>query len=126
MDELVIEQTYNSPYIHFNGQTGLLKIQGKSIHEDPASFYYQLLEWLDQYFANQPAEVTTLEFTLDYANSAACKYLRKIMNILQTKSEEGYNCVVKWYYEKEDESIADLGEFFRLDFNLPFHLIPID
>ena len=50
MKELIITKTTNTPGIAFNPETGVMKIEGRSIPENPGDFFDPLIEWLEEYF----------------------------------------------------------------------------
>ena len=91
MKELIIEKTNNTPSVEFNALTGHLRIDGRSIPENPGDFFERLLDWIDQYYKN-PADVTRFDLNLEYVNSGSSKYLLGIFRILKRKQDEGYKC----------------------------------
>ncbi|MBN2349956.1 MAG: DUF1987 domain-containing protein [Bacteroidales bacterium] len=117
-----INKTPNTPGIEFNPETGLLKIEGRSIPENPGEFFENLINWLEEYYSN-PAQITQLELFLEYINSGSSKYLLSIFRMIKKKYSEGNNCVVNWYYEEDDEAIQSLGEHFKTSLRIPFNLI---
>jgi len=122
MKELIFTRSINTPGIDFNPETGLMKIEGRSIPENPGDFFDPLIEWLEAYFAN-PTEVTRFDLNLEYVNSGSSKYLLGIFRILKKKHDEGKQCVINWYYEEDDEAIYSLGEHYRNTVKIPFHLV---
>lgn len=122
MKELTIKKTSNTPSIQFNPETGIMKIEGRSIPENPGDFFDPLIEWLEDYF-EQPAELTKFEMSLEYVNSGSSKYLLGIFRILKKKHDEGKLCSISWYYEEDDEAIFSLGEHYRNTIKVPFNLI---
>lgn len=123
MKELIIKKTPNTPSITFNPESGVMKIEGRSIPENPGDFFDPLIEWLEEYFRN-PVEITKFEMRLEYVNSGSSKYLLGIFRILKKKHDEGSQCSISWYYEEDDEAIFSLGEHYRNTVKvLPFNLI---
>jgi len=122
MKELIIEKTNSTPSVEFNALTGHLRIDGRSIPENPGDFFERLLDWIDQYYKN-PADVTRFDLNLEYVNSGSSKYLLGIFRILKRKQDEGYKCIINWYYEEDDEAIFSLGEHYKTSVRLPFNLI---
>jgi hypothetical protein len=122
MKELIFTSSINTPGINFNPETGLMKIEGRSIPENPGDFFDPLIEWLEEYFAN-PADVTRFDMNLEYVNSGSSKYFLGIFRILKKKHEEGKQCVINWYYEEDDEAIYSLGEHYKNTVKIPFNLI---
>jgi len=122
MKELIITRSANTPGITFNPETGVMKIEGRSIPENPGDFFDPLIDWLEDYFSN-PVELTRFELNLEYVNSGSSKYLLGIFRILKKKHDEGKNCSINWYYEEDDEAIYSLGEHYKNTIKIPFNLI---
>ncbi|MBN1145448.1 MAG: DUF1987 domain-containing protein [Bacteroidales bacterium] len=122
MKELIIKKTPNTPSVILNPETGLMKIEGRSIPENPGDFFDPLIEWLEEYFEN-PVKQTNFELNLEYVNSGSSKYLLGIFRILKKKHEEGKACQINWYYEEDDEAIFSLGEHYKNTIRIPFKLI---
>jgi len=122
MKELTISRSTNTPGIIFDPATGVMKIEGRSIPENPGDFYDPIIEWLEEYF-NNPIEITRFDLNLEYVNSGSSKYLLGIFRILKKKHDEGKNCAINWYYEEDDEAIYSLGEHYKNTVKIPFNLI---
>lgn len=82
MKELVIPKSANTPGITFNPETGIMKIEGRSIPENPGDFFDPIIEWLEDYFS-KATEVTRFDLNLEYVNSGSSKYLLGIFRILK-------------------------------------------
>jgi hypothetical protein len=123
MEDLRIAATKTSPGIFFN-PGGVLKIDGRSIHENISDFFKPVELWIKEYTVN-PAEVTCLDIKLEYFNSASSKiFIRLIQNIsyVQLKHKK---FTVNWYYEDGDEDILERGEYFSSLLKIPFSFIKI-
>ncbi|UCG26709.1 MAG: DUF1987 domain-containing protein [Bacteroidales bacterium] len=121
MKELIISQTFSTPGVVFNPKSGELKIEGRSIPENPDDLYLKLLEWIHGYF-KKPAELTRIIVKLEYVNSGSSKFLLEIFRTLKRYHDEGKESVVEWYFEEEDESIMELGGHFESTTGLPFNM----
>ena len=122
MKELVIEKTNNTPAVNFDPQTGFLKIEGRSIPENPGDFFEKLIEWIKKYYETSVA-LTRFDLNLEYVNSGSSKYLLAIFRIVKKKHDDGKKSVINWYYEEDDEAIHSLGEHYRSTIKIPFNLI---
>ena len=122
MKELVIEKTSSTPSVIFNPETGKLKIEGRSIPENPGEFFETLINWLKFYFET-PASYTQMDLNLEYVNSGSSKYLLGIFRLIKKKHDEGNKSIINWYYEEDDEAILSLGEHYRSSVKMPFNLI---
>ena len=121
MEKLIIEGTNKTPAINFDPDTGVFGIEGRSIPEDPETYYDAVFTWLEEYFLN-PKEVTTLNLTLEYINSGSSKCLMAVIKIINKYFNEGNNCIINWFFEEEDESIEELGEYYQSIVTVPINL----
>ena len=81
MKPLFIEPTANTPAINFDEKTSILHIIGRSIPEDPESFYIPMMEWIKKYLS-VPEKNLELEIVLEYINSGSAKYILEILKEL--------------------------------------------
>jgi hypothetical protein len=122
MEELFIKKTFNTPEVYFSEDKGLLRIEGRSIPEDPGELYDLLIEKLHEYYEN-PRTITKIEIKLEYINSGSSKYLLELLRIIKRNYDEGADCIVTWYYEEDDESILELGQHYQNTIQVPFKLV---
>ena len=122
MDRLEIVSTSNTPSVEFNPKSGLLKMEGRAIPENPGDFFDSLIVWLKSYF-NTPAKKTVLEINLEYVNSGSSKYLLGVFRILKEAYRKGNDVEVRWLYEEDDEAIEGLGEHYKSADGIPFNLV---
>ena len=124
MNELVIEKTVKTPYINFDHKSGILKITGRSIPENPEEFYNVLFEWLIEYF-KKPQNETLINVQLEYINSGSSKFILELFQLIQDFKSKGFNCKINWYYEEDDEAVLELGKHYQSIIDIPFKLIEI-
>ncbi len=124
MKELVIEKTVKTPYVNFDSSTGILKITGRSIPENPEDFYDNLFNWVKEYF-NNPQKGTNIDIQLEYINSGSSKFILEFFQLLQDYHSQGKECKINWYYEEDDEAVFELGKHYQTLINVPFKLIEI-
>lgn len=124
MEELVKKRTQNTPYVSFSPSKGILKLEGRSIPENPGEFYDELFDWLDDYYKS-PQELTKFEMRLEYMNSGSSKYILGLFKKIQDHYEKGIQSEVNWYFEEDDESILDLGEHYKNSIDIPFNLVEL-
>jgi hypothetical protein len=122
MKRLEISKKINTPSIVFDADKGHLKIEGRSIPENPGEFYEELIDWIKEYFKN-PKEFTTFDFNLEYVNSGSSKYLLGLFRFIKDEIAQGKNVTINWYYEEDDEAILSLGEHYKSSLKIPFNLI---
>jgi hypothetical protein len=124
MNDLIIEKTYSTPFIQFNTQNGVMKIEGRSIPENPSLFYDPIIAWLNDFFQNSIIKIK-LDIKLDYINSGSTKSILSILKTIKQHFDKGIECQVNWYYEEDDESIRDLGKHYKSVIKLPINLSEI-
>jgi hypothetical protein len=120
MENLEISPTSNTPHVILDARNGRLYISGRSIPEDPDVFYAKIFNWVDQYFGEKTQD-TEIEFKLEYVNSGSTKYILELLREIQRLCD-GKNTRVIWCYERDDESIQELGDHYSKTVELPFEL----
>lgn len=124
MKEYVKEKTQKTPYINFNLNEGSIEISGRSIPENPESFYSDLFTWLDEY-TKSPGKTTVINIQLEYINSGSSKFILEFFQQIQEFYQKGNECKINWYYEEDDEAVLELGKHYQSILNVPVHLIEI-
>ncbi len=109
MQRLEKKGTDATPTVIFDAENNKFEISGRSLPEDVVSFYNVVLDWLTEY-GKAPNEDTLLDFKLNYYNTASSKMLYEIMLKLQDIAEAGYNVLVRWHYDEDDEDMEEAGE----------------
>lgn len=122
MEKLDIEKRNNTPAVVFDSASGSLKIEGRSIPENPGEFYDELIDWIKEYF-KEPKELTTIDLNLEYVNSGSSKYLLGLFRVIKEEAQKGNIVTINWYYEEDDEAILSLGEHYKSSLKIPFNLI---
>jgi hypothetical protein len=121
MKELKISPTKNSPEIILSPD-GMLKIRGRSIHENVADFFMPVEQWISEYIES-PADLTCVEINLEYFNSASAKVFIHLLEMLKHVSLKNGKFIFNWYYEDGDEDILERGEYFSSVLDTPFNFI---
>ena len=122
MKRLELSSTSNTPSISFDPELGLLKLEGRSIPENPGDFFDSMIEWLVNYF-EEPAPTTTFEINLEYVNSGSSKYLLGVFRVFKEAYIDKKDIMVQWYYEEDDEAIEGLGEHYKSVMGIPFEMV---
>ncbi len=121
MDNVFIKGTDRTPEVNFNFSTGVFAISGRSITENPISFYKELEEYILKY-GQKPRPQTLFSVTLEYFNTSTSKCLVELFKLLETIHSDKYKVVVEWFYEKDDEEIKDSGEDYKDIVDIPFEV----
>jgi hypothetical protein len=122
MEKLEIEGKSNTPAVNFDPVSGHMKIEGRSIPENPGEFYDNLIDWIREYFKT-PQPITIIDLNLEYVNSGSSKYLLGLFRVVKEEAQKGIKVTVNWYYEEDDEAILSLGEHYKTSLKIPFNLI---
>ena len=123
MEELRISPTKNSPEIILNPD-GIIKIRGRSIHENVTDFFAPVEDWISGYIL-APADVTRVDLSLEYFNSASAKVLIHLLQKITYVSLKHKKFIFNWYFEEGDEDILERGEYFASILDVPFNFIKI-
>lgn len=123
MDTLRISPTKNSPEIIL-GPGGMIKIVGRSIHENVAEYFAPVERWVADYI-KAPADVTCVDMNLEYFNSASAKVFIHLLEMLKHVTLKNKKFIFNWYYEDGDEDILERGEYFSSILDVPFTFIKI-
>ena len=116
--DIHIEKGVDSPMISFDSHYSLLRIEGRSLMEDPYDFYKDLIQWMKDYVTEMTAPVT-IEIKLVYFNSSSGRYLLELLMEADKKASL-FNVV--WLAEEDDEVIIEKGTEFKFILKMPFKI----
>lgn len=119
MGNLLIARGDKTPLINFK-YTGELRIEGRSIPENPVEFYKQPIEWLKKFVSTSPREVK-VHVCLEHFNTASSKVLFDIFKYLEPLKKEGANVNLIWYYDESNPNMQEAGEDYASIIKYPFH-----
>ena len=123
MEELRISPTKNTPEIILNPE-GIIRIKGRSIHENVTDFFEPVEEWISDYI-NAPAEVTSVDLSLEYFNSASAKVFIHVLQKITYVTLKRKKFIFNWYYEEGDDDILERGEYFASVLDVKFNFIKV-
>lgn len=127
MEILEITETKYTPYIRLDAQQRSLVIRGISRPENTVEFYQPVLQWLDDFLAEErkkegELDPLDLEINMDYFNSISAKYIMGIILKCKQIYPGGDGLRVDWYYRENDDEArewgVDLGAIAGVEFNL--------
>jgi hypothetical protein len=122
-DKIDIEATSRTPAVAFDFANHRLKITGESYPEDVTEFYGPIFTALDSYLSKLGKGSCRFDFELIYLNSSSAKAVMMMMDKLEAAAKKGASVEVYWYYDKEDDTMQELGGEFGEDLeNAKFHL----
>ena len=123
METISITATDRSPAVSFDFANHHLKISGESYPEDVTDFYNPLFQALDSYLLELGAGSCRFDFELIYFNSSSAKAIMTLMDKLEYAAGRGASIDIHWFYDGEDDTMAELGEEFGEDLeSASFHL----
>ena len=123
MQNLEIPATARTPAVKFDFGQSHLKLVGESYPEDVTEFYNPIFASLDAYLAELGDGKCRFDFELIYLNSSSAKAIMMLMDKLDAAAANGATIDVFWYYDKEDDTMQELGEEFGEDLeSAKFHL----
>lgn len=123
MEELRISATKNTPEVLLDPK-GIIRIRGRSIHENVTDFFAPVEQWITEYIVH-PAEVTCVDMSLDYFNSASAKVFIHILQKVTYVALRHKKFIFNWYYEDGDDDILERGEYFASVLDVPVNFIKI-
>jgi hypothetical protein len=110
MQDLKVAPSKNTPEV-FMSSKGIIKIKGRSTHENVSAFFTPVETWINEYIAN-PAKLTTINLNFEYFNSSSSKALINMLQQITQIEDKDKSFVINWYYEDGDDDILERGEYF--------------
>ncbi|NOQ72560.1 MAG: DUF1987 domain-containing protein [Crocinitomix sp.] len=111
-EKLIIKGTRETPNIELNKDTGLFKIEGRSLPENAFEFYRPLVNWMKEY-SQEPSPSTHLILSIEYLNSGSLKQIFRIIYMLEDLIEMGSDAKITWKYNIGDELMLEKGKEFK-------------
>jgi len=106
LKNLYIDPGAKSPHVDFNCLTGDLLLSGKSIPENAALTYENILKWVNEYIIN-PRPLTNFRINLEYFNTASSIWIAKITRALCSMKNNEYTVIIHVYFSIEDFDSMD-------------------
>ncbi len=125
MRKFHLDGSPKTPLIDFDPETGILELKGRSIPENSVEFYQPITDWLNEY-ETAPMKETVIEMKLEYFNTSSSKCILDFFKRLEKMNGQSTNVRVNWYFETDDEDMAEAGEDYQAIVELPFKIIEID
>lgn len=106
LKNLFIEPTLKTPQIDLNCVNGELIFSGRSIPENAAELYEDVLKWTHEY-AENPRQVTNLRLNLEYFNTASSIWLAKIVKALSGIQNSENTVMIHLYFNIDEFNNMD-------------------
>jgi hypothetical protein len=101
LKNIFIEASAKTPQIDLNHLNGELILSGRSIPENAAELYDDVLKWVHEYIKN-PRQITNLRLNLEYFNTASSIWLAKIVKTLSTIENSENTLFINLYFNIEE------------------------
>ena len=125
MSELNIVGTQSTPSIISDESAGTLQMRGDSYPENSFEFFTPVIAWVEGYLDSGEGPLS-LELHLLYLNTSSVKAMMDIFDLLEEAHTAGRQVKVMWYYDLDNERIAELAQEFKDDCSYPFEIIGRD
>ena len=119
MEDLFINESPQTPLIHFSNKSGVMEIKGRSIPDQPDDFWIPVLNWFESYLLN-PVNKTVVKIDLEYFNISSSKRILFLLYKLNELAEAGKEVHVEWLYRQTDEDMYEVGQAYAYMVKVPF------
>jgi hypothetical protein len=119
MNNLHIDSTQSTPSIFADAQTGIIEMRGDSYPENSYELFSPVMQWIDDYLAGGDCKLV-LDLHLLYLNTSSVKAMMDIFDMLEEAHRARRAVEVNWYYDEQNERVAELAEEFKEDCSFPF------
>ena len=119
MEDLFINESPQTPLIHFSNKSGVMEIKGRSIPDQPDDFWIPVLNWFESYLLN-PVNKTVVKIDLEYFNISSSKRILFLLYKLNELAEAGKKVHVEWLYRQTDEDMYEVGQDYAYMVKVPF------
>ncbi|HEX2936371.1 MAG TPA: DUF1987 domain-containing protein [Bacteroidales bacterium] len=109
-----------TPLVDFK-VSGELKLEGRSIPENPVGFYEPILKWVnDAYKLHLKDVVFTIK--LEYFNTSSSKILMQLIRLLEKYLDESSVKII-WHYNSIDQDMFESGKDYQSITRIPFEFV---
>ena len=123
MKNTIIKETKYTPEVNLDVRNGILNIKGNSYPENTLEFYDPILNLMEEFFKNTEIIDIILNIEIVYFNSSSSRVFFEIFDLIEDNSKD-LNFQINWIYENDNESVLEIGEDFKDDFQkLEFNIL---
>ena len=106
MNGLHIIEGKNTPEVHWDVETGVFTLTGKSFPENSKKFYTPLLEWMD---AQKFQTDLVFEFYFYYLSSSSIIAIYQILKKIEAIADDIERVKIVWKFDDGDDDIERIG-----------------
>lgn len=107
MKDFILDGSDSTPHFRLFSD-GRLHFGGVSKPTDAASFYFNIMDWISDYYRN-PNSQTVITISFSYLSSSSASMILKMFycfNRMQRSGKSNVKC--KWYYDASDAKMETL------------------
>lgn len=119
MKDLFIEGTNKT--MEISCKRGLIAFSGRSILNDPNSFFTPVENWIKEYIKS-PESVTIINCKFEYIDTASFKRIFHLLKEFE-KIRDNYTVEINWYVDDDDPEIMELGNILENRTVIKFNII---
>ena len=128
MRKLIIDPTVSSPRVILDPDRKRFEISGESRPADVASFYEEIISWMDDYShhlgkSQETGEPVTFNLDFEYFNSSSAKYILDFCKQIGDARSKGKDIHIKWHYDDDDMDMLEVGREMSRMSKIPFQFI---
>lgn len=125
MDNLYIHPTDYTPEVVFDADSGILRIEGESYHEQSMVFYQPIISWLRDYLSQTDLSVE-MHFKISYFNTLSSRRFIEILELFEGYDEKHKGQIkIFWHYNTSDVDMLESGKEFANETYLAFDFVPV-
>ncbi|RYG70736.1 DUF1987 domain-containing protein [bacterium] len=122
MSDIELAAAQSTPAVKANAAAGTLEMRGDSYPENSFEFFAPIVKWVGGYLEEQDTPLK-VELHLLYLNTSSVRAMMDIFDMLEDAFGDGREVSVAWYYDADNERIAELAEEFKEDCTFPFKIV---
>lgn len=121
--DLAVARTASTPEIRTNSASGELRMSGDSYPENSFEFFRPIFLWVERRLASRENGLK-VELSLVYLNTSSIRAMLDIFDLLESAHQRGQPIGVNWYYDPQNERVAELANEFKEDCSFAFNILP--
>lgn len=107
------EKTPSTPYILIDEARGLVRLEGKSFHENVTVYFQEVIEWVGT-LLGRGFDGFVFECRFEYFNNSTAKLLWNLF-LDMNDSDHAEKITVRWITGKDNLIVTEAGEDFKED-----------